>query len=201
MSPHRLSEFSDGIFAISATLLVLNFVVPPIGNPDSAVLTTRLLQQWPRLLAFLLSFGVVINYWRVHSALFLNVKQIDHKTMMLNVAWLVVAAFVPYATNVAGTYPMLAPAAVLYSLTLLVPALVGFALSRHLVSSNSYHNGIPPAAIDAAKRIKLAVYIRIIGLAFAFFLPVVSYVIYWIVIIYYMMLPQFDIYAEIEEHA
>lgn len=193
MSPHRLSQFSDGIFAISATLLVLNFVVPTSAAPDNNVLIMHLVAQWPKLLAFLLSFGVVVNYWRVHSALFAGVKETDHRTTMLNVAWLVMAAFVPYATNVAGTYPTLPAAAVLYSLTLLVPAVAALGLSHHLLETDAYHGFIPPSALEAGKRIKLAVYIRVAGLIFAFFLPVVSYAIYWVVIIYYVMIGQLDV--------
>lgn len=193
MSPHRLSQFSDGIFAISATLLVLNFVVPALGAPDNSALIRGLLPQWPKLLAFLLSFGVVVNYWRVHSALLAGVKRIDHRTSMLNVAWLVMAAFVPYATNVAGSYPTLPAAAVLYSLTLLVPAVAALALSHHLFETDAYHGPPPPSAIEAGVRIKLAVYIRLTGLAFAFFLPLVSYAIYWVVIIYYAMIAELDV--------
>ena len=200
MTPHRLSQFSDGIFAISATLLVLNFIVPSLATPDNSSLISHLVAQWPKLLAFLLSFGVVVNYWRVHSALFAGVKETDHRTTMLNVAWLAMAAFVPYATNIAGTYPTLAAAAVLYSLTLLVPAIAALALSRHLTESDAYHGVVPASALEAGKRVKLAVYIRLTGLAFAFFLPVVSYAIYWVVIVYYVMIGQLDV-SPAEEHA
>lgn len=200
MTPHRLSQFSDGIFAISATLLVLNFVVPTLAAPENNALISRLVEQWPKLLAFLLSFGVVVNYWRVHSALFAGVKETDHRATMLNVVWLAMAAFVPYATNVAGTYPMLSAAAVLYSLTLLVPAVAALMLSRHLMETDAYHGTIPPSAVEASKRIRLAVYIRLTGLVFAFFFPVVSYAIYWIVIIYYALIGQLDVSPE-EEHA
>ena len=195
MSPHRLAQFTDAIFAFSATILVLNFVVPSVGGSDNAALAHSLIAQWPRLLAFLLSFGVVVNYWRLHSAMFVGVKTIDHRTIMYNVVLLIVAAFVPYATNVAGTYPALPAAAVLYSLTLLIAAVAGLALIRHLVVSNAYGPETPSSAREAIGRVRLAVYIRIVGLAFAFFFPIVSYAIYWVVIVYYMMAGQIDTYS------
>lgn len=201
MSPHRLAQFTDGIFAISATLLVLNFAVPAIGDGGNGALTQHLLEQWPRLLAFLLSFGVVVNYWRLHSAMFVGIQEIDHRTIMFNVILLVMAAFVPYATNVAGTYPTLPAAAVLYSVTLLIAGAAGLGMSRHLMRSDAYHGVVPPGALEASKRIKLAVYFRIVGLAFAFFFPIISYAIYWVVIVYYLMLGQVDVYAAMEKPA
>ena len=138
MTPHRLNQFSDGIFAVSATLLILNFAVPEIQGNSNPQLVHRLLEQWPRLLAFLLSFGVVINYWRLHSAMFRDVNVIDHTTMLLNTGLLAGAAFVPYATNVAGSYPTLPAAAVLYSVVLFVVALLGLGISRHLITSGAY---------------------------------------------------------------
>jgi uncharacterized membrane protein len=63
---------------------------------------------------------------------------------MLNTAFLVVAAFIPYATNVAGTYPTLPAAAVLYSIVLLIGALLGFFMSRHLITSGAYLANAPP---------------------------------------------------------
>lgn len=194
MTPHRLTQLSDGIFAISATLLILNFAVPIAGS-DNAALAQRLIEQWPKGLAFLLSFGVVVNYWRLHSWLFRRVQVVDHRTDILNVLLLLTVAFMPYATNVAGTYPTLRAAAVLYSLTLLIAAIADAALSHHLIASNAYKGPIPQGARDANKLITFAVYIRIVGLAFAFFLPIVSYVIYWIVIIYYASLRGVDAYA------
>jgi uncharacterized membrane protein len=56
MTPKRLEQFADGIFAISATLLVLNFAVPVLVEANNGPLLLALESQWPKLLAFLLSF-------------------------------------------------------------------------------------------------------------------------------------------------
>jgi hypothetical protein len=68
------------------------------------------------------------------------------------------------------------------------------------METNAYHGAVPVSALEAGKRIKLAVYIRVTGLALAFFLPVVSYAIYWVVIIYYVMIGQLDV-SPAEERA
>ncbi|HTX56136.1 MAG TPA: TMEM175 family protein [Candidatus Acidoferrales bacterium] len=193
MTPSRLEQFADGIFTISATLLVLNFAVPVLGDANNGALVHALASQWPRLLAFLLSFFIMVNYWRLHSAMFHGVRILDHTTILLTTAFLVVAAFIPYATNVAGTYPTLPAAAVLYSIVLLVGALLGFLMSRHLIVSGAYKADVPPEHARATyRRIRFSLYIRVVGLIFAFFLPLVSYLIYWVMIIYFLTFSTID---------
>jgi uncharacterized membrane protein len=193
MTPSRLEQFADGIFAISATLLVLNFAVPELGNASNPELVHALSSQWPKLLAFLLSFFIMVNYWRLHAAMLRDVRSLDHTTIMLNTGLLAVSAFIPYATNVAGTYPMLPAAAVTYSVVLLLGALFGFFMSRHLVKSGAYRGTQPPEhALATYRRIRFSLYIRVVGLIFAFFLPPVSYLIYWVMIVYYLTFSAID---------
>jgi uncharacterized membrane protein len=193
MTVHRLGQFTDGIFAISATLLVLNFAVPVIGDANNGALVHALASQWPKLLAFLLSFLIIVNYWRLNSAMFRDVRVLDHTTIMLSSAFLVVAAFVPYATNVAGTYPTLPAAAVLYSVVLLIGALIGFFMVRHLIKSGAYDVDVPPEqARITYRRIRFSLYIRIVGLIFAFFAPIVSDLIYWVMVIYFLSFSAID---------
>lgn len=192
MTPNRLEQFADGIFVISATLLVLNFAVPVVDGANNAALVQALALQWPKLLAFLLSFFIIVNYWRLHGAMFHNVRSLDHTTIMLNAMFLVVAAFVPYATNVAGTYPTLPAAAVLYSVVLLAGALLGFLMARHLVESGAYKDGVPDGVRATYRRIRFSLYIRVAGLVFAFFWPIVSYAIYWVMILYYLSFTVID---------
>jgi uncharacterized membrane protein len=193
MTPTRLEQFADGIFAISATLLVLNFAVPVLGDASNGALMQALVSQWPKLLAFLLSFFIMLNYWRLHSAMFHEVRLLDHTTIMLNAAFLVVAAFIPYATNVAGTYPALPAAAVLYSIVLLTGALIGFFMVRHLIESGAYNADVTPEHSRVTyRRIRFSLYIRVVGLIFAFFLPIVSYLIYWVMIIYFLSFSEID---------
>jgi uncharacterized membrane protein len=193
MTPKRLEQFTDGIFAISATLLVLNFTVPALGDASNGVLVHELTSQWPKLLAFLLSFFIIVNYWRLHSAMFHDVRVLDHTTVMLNTGFLVVAAFIPYATNVAGTNPTLPAAAVLYSIVLLIGALLGFFMVRHLIESGAYAMDVTPKLARVTyRRIRFSLYIRVVGLLFAFFLPTVSYVIYWVMIIYFLSFSAID---------
>jgi len=193
VTPNRLEQFADGIFAISATLLVLNFALPVLGDASNGALVHAFATQWPKLLAFLLSFLIIVNYWRLHTAMFRDVRILDHTTIVLNIAFLVVAAFIPYATSVAGTYPTLPAAAVLYSIVLLIGAFLGFFMSRHLLKTGAYNSDVPPEhARVTHRRIRFSLYIRVLGLIFAFFLPIASYLIYWVMIIYFLSFSAID---------
>ena len=75
----RLVAFSDGVFAIAMTLLVLNFTVPT--SPDrrnvNQKLSTPLSDQWPELFSYVLSFVVIGRFWLVHHRLSRLVRRID----------------------------------------------------------------------------------------------------------------------------
>src|SRR5438132_1257264 len=104
LPPHRLEAFSDGVFAIASTLLVLDLHVPELA----AVARTRgglwgaLLAQWPRLLSYLISFGIVGFYWVGHHLMLHFVRHVDRRFLFLNVVFLMLVAFMPYPAAVLG---------------------------------------------------------------------------------------------------
>lgn len=199
MDKSRLQFYSDGVFVIAATLLVLNLSVPVVKGLN-AELALRLASMWPQFLIYVLSFGVIGNIWRVHNALLNPARTIDHTTIMINLALLAMTAFIPFVTAVAGTYPTLPAAAVLYCSTLLLVIILGYALAVQLRRIGAY--GITaPAAIDASiRRLRVAFVIRLAGLVAAFFFPIVSYVLYWVVLVYYAIVSDIDQSLESYEH-
>jgi len=58
----RLESFSDGVFAVAITLLVLNLVVPELRTPTAGALATALSEKWPSYLAFVTSFGTILEF-------------------------------------------------------------------------------------------------------------------------------------------
>ena len=96
MDTNRLEAFSDGIFAIAITLLVLEIKVPP---PDTA-LGAELLQLWPSYLAYVVSFLVIGAIWINHHAMFQHIVRVDGTLLLLNVLHLMLIAFLPFPTAV-----------------------------------------------------------------------------------------------------
>jgi uncharacterized membrane protein len=98
MGKGRLEAFSDGVFAIAITLLVLT--IPQPNNYRH--LGDALTDQWPAYAAYLVSFAVIGIMWLNHHTIFTHFDQVDRKLIYLNLALLATIVFVPYPTGVFG---------------------------------------------------------------------------------------------------
>jgi uncharacterized membrane protein len=110
----RLVFFSDAVFAIAMTLLVL----PLIGRGGSANIWERLHVQSGQLYAFAVSFWVIGLYWLGHHRLYRRIRAYDETLMFLNLFLLFTIAFLPYPTAMTGRYPDSVGATVFYALCL-----------------------------------------------------------------------------------
>ena len=102
----RLEAFSDGVFAIAVTLLVLGLKVPDLDadtvtNPQ---LRERLLRQWPAYLGFLSSFLTILIIWVNHHYLFKLIHRSDRGFMFLNGLLLLLVTFIPFPTSLLSRY-------------------------------------------------------------------------------------------------
>jgi uncharacterized membrane protein len=98
MNKSRVEAFSDGVFAIAITLLVLTIAQPT----NYAKLTTQLGSRWPSLAAFVVSFAVIGIMWLNHHSLFAHFERIDRGLFYLNMLLLLTITFLPYPTGVLG---------------------------------------------------------------------------------------------------
>ena len=97
MSTARLETFADGVFAIAATLLILN-VDAQIGEHSSA-LGHRLLEIWPSYIAYAVSFVTIGIIWSNHHTVMAQLGRVDRTFLMLNILLLLCVAFVPFPTR------------------------------------------------------------------------------------------------------
>jgi uncharacterized membrane protein len=97
----RLEAFSDGVFAIAITLLILNIRVP---EPPYESLFAAILDQWPAFLAYGVAFLTILIMWVNHHALFKHIRRIDRAFLVLNGLLLMVVTFVNYPTAVLTRY-------------------------------------------------------------------------------------------------
>jgi uncharacterized membrane protein len=101
----RVEAFSDGVFAIAITLLVLEFKVPRLGHDASgAELWSALRELWPSLVAFLGSFGAILVMWISHHGIFRMVRRVDTPFLFVNGFMLLMVTFVPFPTAVLAEY-------------------------------------------------------------------------------------------------
>jgi len=124
----RLIFFSDAVFAIAITLLVLDIRLPPgTSGATSQQLLRALMSLWPEYLAFFISFWVIGLSWVSHHRKFLYIRRIDSSLLALNLLMLMLIAFVPFPTAVmSGSTTWTATA--FYALTMILMCLSGLAL-------------------------------------------------------------------------
>jgi uncharacterized membrane protein len=101
VSPNRLEAFSDGVFAIAITLLVLDLHVP---EPGSGELGHELLEQWPSYAAYVITFLTIGIIWINHHAAFSRLRSVDHSILMLNLVLLLTVCILPFTTSLMAAY-------------------------------------------------------------------------------------------------
>jgi uncharacterized membrane protein len=133
----RLMFFSDAVFAIAITILVLDIRLPSgVDLTSDEQLLRSLTALWPKYLAYLISFLVIGLYWMNHHRKFLFIKKFDHLLLSLNLLFLMVIAFIPFPTTVMSESINLA-SSVFYAL---VMAAAGLLLALLWLHATRRHN-------------------------------------------------------------
>jgi TMEM175 potassium channel family protein len=96
----RLEAFSDGVFAIAITLLVLELHVPT----GREALVAALEHEWPRYLGYFVSFAFIGGVWIAHSNMTRFIKAADPALMRLNLTLLLFVSFLPFTTAIVATH-------------------------------------------------------------------------------------------------
>jgi uncharacterized membrane protein len=135
MSTNRLEAFSDGVFAIAITLLVLEIPVPEPS--DAETLGHQLLAQWPSYAAFFVSFLTIGIIWINHHAMVRRLRLADHSILVWNLFLLMTVSALPFTTALMAQYLKEAQgeslAAAIYSGSFLVMGLVFAGMNRHVL--------------------------------------------------------------------
>ena len=119
----RIVAFSDGVFSIAITLLVLSLTIKS-GIPSDK-LGHALLEKHEALLAYAISFAVIGRLWVVHHGFFSEVTAFDGRLMALNMFYLAWIVLIPFSSQVLGDYGGQLPSIILYSANLTGVTLVG----------------------------------------------------------------------------
>ncbi len=105
LSTTRTEAFTDGVFAIAATLLVLDLTTNTLGKiTTDAALWSALLNDWPLLFNFALSFALLCVLWMTHVSQFEHIARVDTTMIWLNNARLLFIVLVPFSTGLVTEY-------------------------------------------------------------------------------------------------
>lgn len=140
----RIVAFSDGVFAIAITLLVLNLGVPEHIRHDD--LWPTLWAQKQDLFAYGLSFAVIGRFWVVHHRFFGDVTGFDGRLIALNLFYLAWIVLIPFSSQVLGDHAGDEAAVILYAINL-----VGVILSGTLMFADARRAGLSRMSAEDAR--------------------------------------------------
>jgi uncharacterized membrane protein len=101
VSTSRTEAFSDGIFAIAATLLVLELKVPQV---EPGGLADALLESWPSYATYVVSFLTIGIIWVNHHAVLDRIREVNRLLLFMNLMFLMAVAAIPFPTALLGDY-------------------------------------------------------------------------------------------------
>jgi len=146
MSTGRAEAFSDGVFAIAITLLVLGLVLSGHGP-----LTSQLLAAWPRYLAYVVSFLTIGIMWMNHHTILAHVARVDRPLLVINLLLLMGIVAIPFPTALVAnnlTGPGGSTAAVTYGLVMIAISLAFSGLWIYVVTHAAELGAtLPPEAL------------------------------------------------------
>jgi uncharacterized membrane protein len=172
----RLEAFSDGVIAVIITIMVLEL------RPPSSTSLSALFDDWPTFAAYALSFTYVGIYWNNHHHMLRATRGIDGRAMWTNLYLLFWLSLVPFATAWMGRNPTATGPTAVYAIVLLMNAIAYSLLQRALLIVNG-----PDAPFAKAVKTDVKGYgsivLYVLALAFAFFAPLVSDILFVVVAI------------------
>ncbi|QQR78220.1 MAG: DUF1211 domain-containing protein [Candidatus Moraniibacteriota bacterium] len=133
----RVEAFSDGVFAIAITLLVLGIAEPALESTElhSGTLFDTVVLLWPKILSFAIGFSVIGIFWMGHTIMFHYIVRADRLLIGFNTLLLMMVSFFPFPAALIGTYSEDLTAVVLYGTTLFLAgvffSLIWWHATRH----------------------------------------------------------------------
>jgi uncharacterized membrane protein len=193
METSRVEAFSDGVFAIAITLLILAVGIEQ--SLASGNLRHQLLHLWPAYIAYAVSFLTVGIMWVNHHQIFRHFERVDRPLLLLNILLLMCISFTPFPTRVVADHAQNAgdrqAAAVLYGLTMTLTAICFLAVwiygSRRLLRADTDMrevSGITRSYLPGAPTYALATLV-------AFVSSVASLIIFGVIAIFYAISSSF----------
>jgi uncharacterized membrane protein len=144
----RIVAFTDGVFAIAITVLVLGVDVPEqLPNGD---LNGFLVDSWPQLFAYFLSFAVIGRFWISHHETFRTLHDFDRRLLVINLAYLSLVVLIPFPTNLMGEYGSESVAVVLYAFVIGSASLLNWLMLRYALHNGHVAAAMRPAATNVS---------------------------------------------------
>ena len=188
---NRIEAFSDGVFAIVVTLLVLELRVPTLRDAASVgELAHQLLEQLPKFLSWLISFVIVCKFWLNHHHILALARSADYAMVWLNSLFLMGQSFIPFPTALMGEYAANPLAVTAFGVVMAVNTLLFIALHRYIL----VHLAKPELAgtedPHVIQKSFVGVASYLVGAAVAWFSADAAFVVYLLTPLFFIVPPR-----------
>jgi uncharacterized membrane protein len=139
----RLVFFSDAVMAIAITLLVVELSIPAATEDVG----DALLDRWPQMLSFVLSFLVIGIFWMAHHRIFRYVVRLDQRLIWLNLLFLMCVAFLPFPTAVLGDHDNSQGAIIFYACAVGLTGAVLASIWQYLIRAGHLNEQADPKIV------------------------------------------------------
>jgi uncharacterized membrane protein len=180
MKTSRLEAFSDGVFAVIITIMVLEMKVP--HGADLAALRPVL----PVFLSYVLSFIILGTYWNNHHHMLQAVRQIRGPSLWANLHLLFWLSLIPFVTDWMGENNFATWPVVLYGIVLICAGCAYTMLERSLIKYEGAHSKLA-VAVGREIKGKMSVLLYAIAIPVAFVRPWLSCSIYVVIVIIWLV--------------
>jgi len=180
MNSGRLQAFSDGVLAITITILVFNLKPPEFTNWES------LLPLLPEFVAHVLTFIYVAIYWNNHHHLWHVASKVSGKILWANSHLLFWLSILPMASGWVGKHFLSPYPMAFYGVILFLSSFAWFLLTQ-LVAREEADNPEVQRLCDMTGKTSLSMLVYAIGIVSAFFAPALSLLIYFLVALAWFM--------------
>ncbi len=191
MNKTRLEAFSDNVFAIAVTLLILNVKLPDAGKETDHQLGHVLVRILPTVATFGFSFLVISMFWVAHHRIFSFVKVVNNTLLWLNVIYLLFVALIPFPASLIAQNPLLPISIILYSGALLIISIMQLIILTYLLRNEDLkHDALNEETHKSVKRLAivgLAGYI--LAAAFSHINGYISFGIIIAIMLFYIIFP------------
>ncbi len=170
MTKTRLEAFSDGMFAIILTILVLELHVPELENSSFAAFSQAMIHLAPKFFAFLFSFFIIAIFWVNHHSIIHHVHKVDTKLLWLNMGLLFFSSLFPFITAFIGDYMMYPFVVALYPLNMAFSSVMINALWKYaFVDTNLAPNNLTDEEkLARMKRDRMALFMNLASVVLTF---------------------------------
>lgn len=188
-SKERTEFFSDAVFAIIITLLVLEIKVPHIAEHTSSdELLHTLKEMAPKIVSWVVSFFFIAVMWIQHHNVFRMAVKIDYGTVWINHLFLLMLSFIPFPTALMGEYPHNRPAVLLFGLVATLASLMQIFLYRNIAKNHLQPHYDKDAVLKNVRRsFILAPLLLVVASAVSFISLMLPYFIYALVPLFFLL--------------